>query len=90
VAQFYIFKSRTSCQWVANVWIYSKYTTSDVVGIDLSLIQPATIPPNLSFRQRDIESPWHDLGVDSWDLIHMRMLNGSISNWPDTYHKIFR
>jgi hypothetical protein len=48
------------------------------------------IPPNLSFAQRDIESPWHGMDLDSWDLIHMRMLNGAIMNWPETYAKVFR
>jgi hypothetical protein len=28
--------------------------------------------------------------LDSWDLIHMRMLNGSIQSWPGLYQQIFR
>ncbi|KAI6708842.1 methyltransferase LaeA: variant, partial [Diplocarpon mali] len=63
---------------------------AEVVGIDLGLIQPGQIPPNLRFVQRDIESPWHGLDLDAWDLIHMRMLAGSLSSWPDTYAMIFR
>ncbi|KAH7389151.1 methyltransferase LaeA [Cadophora sp. MPI-SDFR-AT-0126] len=63
---------------------------AEVQGIDLALIQPAKIPPNLAFHQRDIESPWFWCDVDSWDLIHMRMLAGSISSWPATYAQIFR
>ncbi|KAH6711824.1 methyltransferase LaeA [Leptodontidium sp. MPI-SDFR-AT-0119] len=62
----------------------------EVQGVDLALIQPAQIPPNLIFHQRDIESPWFWCDVDSWDMIHMRMLAGSISNWPATYAQIFR
>jgi hypothetical protein len=27
---------------------------------------------------------------DSWDLIHMRMINGSVENWESLYQKIFR
>ncbi|RDW72979.1 S-adenosyl-L-methionine-dependent methyltransferase-18 [Coleophoma cylindrospora] len=67
-----------------------KYPMAEVKGLDLSLIQPAKIPPNLSFAQRDIESPWYGMEIDSWDLIHMRMLNGSISSWPEIYSKIYR
>jgi hypothetical protein len=49
-----------------------------------------SIPENVRFSQRDIESPWYGMDMDSWDLIHMRMLNGSISSWPEIYAKIFR
>ena len=27
---------------------------------------------------------------NSWDLIHMRMLDGSITSWSDIYQKIYR
>ena len=48
------------------------------------------IPPNLTFQQRDIDSPWHGMDENSWDLIHIRMLLGAISNWKDMYAKVFR
>ncbi|KAF4611378.1 hypothetical protein G7Y89_g15635 [Cudoniella acicularis] len=67
-----------------------KYRTAEVHGIDLTMIQPQFIPEALTFTKRDFESPWNGLGLDSWDLIHMRMLNGSVSNWPDLYAKVFR
>ncbi|RQM05186.1 hypothetical protein DH86_00004026 [Scytalidium sp. 3C] len=87
-----------------------KYPTAEVLGLDLSLIQPEKyaigkaqvlqtkhadirhdrIPPNLTFNQRDIESPWHGMDLDSWDLIHLRMLNGSVTSWPELYQKIYR
>jgi hypothetical protein len=39
----------------------------------------------------DIEAPWQqDMGRDSWDLIHLRTLNGSIQNYPRLYSQIFR
>lgn len=84
----------------------SKYPNAEVQGLDLSLIQPEKyaldlfitiltdnierIPPNLSFLRRDIESPWHGMDLDSWDLIHMRMLSGSITSWPEIYQKVYR
>lgn len=66
------------------------HQNAEVWGVDLSLIQPRQIPPNITFQQRDIESPWHGMELDSWDLIHMRMLNGSIQSWPGIYQQIFR
>lgn len=65
-------------------------TIREVQGLDLTQIQPQQIPPSLTFLKRDIEGPWHGLGEDSWDMIHMRMMNGSIANWADIYAKIFR
>lgn len=66
-----------------------QYLNSEVVGLDLVNIQPEKIPPNLRFRiPRDFESPWN-LGEDSWDLIHLRMLCGSVSSWPEMYQKVF-
>ncbi|PBP25931.1 S-adenosyl-L-methionine-dependent methyltransferase [Diplocarpon rosae] len=56
-------------------------------GTGIWAIDMAEIPPNLRFVQRDIESPWHGLDLDAWDLIHMRMLAGSLSSWPDTHLK---
>jgi len=47
-------------------------------------------PENLSFCVRDIEQSWDGLGVDGWNIIHMRMLNGSIEDWERTYAEVFR
>ncbi|KAK3943705.1 hypothetical protein QBC46DRAFT_361711 [Diplogelasinospora grovesii] len=67
-----------------------KFPRGTVRGVDLSLIQPLFIPINLRFDQMDVEGPWQGMEPDSWDLIHMRALNGSISNWPRLYSEIFR
>lgn len=55
------------------------HQSARVTGIDLSPIQPKCVPPNLDFQIFDFEG-------DSWnfqrkfDLIHGRLLIGSISN----------
>lgn len=49
-----------------------------------------SIPANIAFQQRDIESPWHGMEQDSWDFIHIQMLNGSISDWQGIYNKTYR
>lgn len=49
-----------------------------------------SIPPNVQFVQRDIEVPWVDMSPGTWDIIHMRSLHGSISNWSRLYAEIFR
>lgn len=67
-----------------------RFPNGQHIGVDLNLIQPEFIPPNISFQQRDIEMPWQDLNPGSWDLIHLRTLNGSISDWPKLYREIHR
>ncbi|MCJ1273083.1 hypothetical protein MMC21_000872 [Puttea exsequens] len=61
-----------------------KYPEGEIIGTDLSLIQPQWIPRNLRFRRLDFEGPWFQ-GQDSWDLIHLSMLSGSVSSWQELY-----
>ncbi|CAK7209590.1 hypothetical protein SEUCBS140593_000544 [Sporothrix eucalyptigena] len=61
---------------------------SEVWGVDLAPFQPHLIPSNAKFQSLDIESHWH-LGSDSWDLIHIRCLNGVVRNWPSLYNTVY-
>ncbi|KAI1282949.1 methyltransferase LaeA [Xylaria sp. FL0933] len=60
-----------------------------IEGWDLNLTQPEAIPPSLYFFRRDIEDPWQRVEPNSFDLIHMRSLNGSIEDWPRLYRQAF-
>ncbi|KAL1842533.1 hypothetical protein VTJ49DRAFT_5009 [Mycothermus thermophilus] len=74
-----------------GIWsIHIKYPGGDHWGIDLNWIQPEYIPANVHFMQKDIEDKWQELEPGTWDLVHMRTLNGSISNWTRVYSEIFR
>ncbi|KAI1106175.1 methyltransferase LaeA [Jackrogersella minutella] len=63
---------------------------ANILGWDLSLIQPLRIPPGVEFQRRDIEEPWSGVEECSFDLIHMKMLAGSVESWPALYSRIFR
>ncbi|KAK4248029.1 S-adenosyl-L-methionine-dependent methyltransferase [Corynascus novoguineensis] len=73
-----------------GIQMADKYPGGVHVGVDLNYIQPEFIPANMRFLQKDIEDRWQDLDPGSWDLIHMRCLLGSISNWPRLYAEIYR
>lgn len=45
-----------------------------VIGIDLSPIQPTSVPPNLEFQVMDADEEW-DFN-ERFDLIHTRLMNG--------------
>jgi SAM-dependent methyltransferase len=61
-----------------------------IEGWDLNMTQPEAIPPNVTFHRRDIEDPWVGVEPNSFDMIHIRLLSGSIENWPQVYDQIFK
>ncbi|KAL8700440.1 MAG: hypothetical protein Q9201_005445 [Fulgogasparrea decipioides] len=59
-------------------------------GTGIWCLDMAKIHANTRFRvPRDFESPWN-LGEDSFDLIHLRLGCGSVSNWHEMYSNVFR
>lgn len=61
-----------------------QHPSTDVVGTDLSPIQPHSVPPNLHFEIDDCTQPW-TFAPESLDFIHIRSLYGSIADWPSFY-----
>jgi hypothetical protein len=58
-----------------------EYPSAEVLGIDLSPIQPSWVPPNVRFMVDDAESPWiHP--PNRFDFVHARHLASSIKNYP--------
>lgn len=53
----------------------------DVIGTDLSPIQPTWVPPNAKFYIDDAESDWVYSDSESFDFIHCRTMSGSITDW---------
>ncbi|OHE97443.1 methyltransferase domain-containing protein [Colletotrichum orchidophilum] len=60
-----------------------------VLGLDLSLIQPKLIPTCVRFERADVEAPL-SVPEQTFDLVHIQMMLGSIRDWPDLYRKSFR
>lgn len=58
------------------------YPSAEVIGTDLSPIQPSWVPPNLRFLVDDAESPWLFSANRPFDFIHARDLGGAIADWP--------
>jgi len=75
-----------------GIWAISfadEYPSAEVVGIDLSPIQPSWIPPNLKFELDDFEAPWQ-YAPNSFDLVHARSLAGCVADWPNLFAKTFK
>jgi SAM-dependent methyltransferase len=53
----------------------------EVLGTDLSPIQPSWVPPNAKFYIDDAESEWVYSPDERFDFIHVRTLSGAIGDW---------
>ncbi|EXA34962.1 hypothetical protein FOQG_08920 [Fusarium oxysporum f. sp. raphani 54005] len=59
----------------------------EVIGVDLSPIQPSVIPPNASFYVDDLEEPWDY--SNKFDFVFARFLTGSILDWPKFFSESY-
>ncbi|KAK1765975.1 S-adenosyl-L-methionine-dependent methyltransferase [Phialemonium atrogriseum] len=61
---------------------------AEVLGNDLSAVQPTWVPPNVKFEIDDVESPWsHPV---PFDYIFCRYMAACISDWPKLVKNIYR
>ncbi|KAL2214259.1 S-adenosyl-L-methionine-dependent methyltransferase [Sarocladium strictum] len=62
---------------------------AEVIGTDISPMQPDWVPPNLKFEIDDCTQEW-TFPPNSADFIHMRWLLGSIQDWNGLLAQAFR
>ncbi|KAH0610723.1 uncharacterized protein H6S33_011150 [Morchella sextelata] len=65
-----------------------QYPSAQVIGTDLSPIQPSWVPPNVSFQIDDVEQSW-TFNKNHFDLIHIRNLMGGVGNWEHVIDECF-
>lgn len=65
--------------WVLDM--AEDFPQAEIIGVDLSPIQPNWAPPNCKFFVDDIESDWTFTPDESFDFIHARTLAGGIADW---------
>jgi ubiquinone/menaquinone biosynthesis C-methylase UbiE len=66
-----------------------QHPSAEVIGTDLSPTQPSWVPPNLKFELDDAQLDW-TFPDNHFDFIHVRLLMGSIRDWPKLYSEIYR
>ena len=59
-----------------------EHPSSEVVGVDLSPIQPNFIPPNVRFEVDDINKPW-TFKDNYFDYVHARSMLGTVPDWTE-------
>lgn len=66
---------------VHPVEVGDEYPGAEVIGIDLSPIQPTWVPPNVRFLVDDAEADWMS-SPNSLDFIHARHVCMAIKDFP--------
>lgn len=62
--------------------------SAQVIGTDISPIQPYWVSPNCQFQVDDAETEW--TFREPFDFIHGRALCGSIADWPTFYRQAWQ
>ncbi|KAF4811473.1 Secondary metabolism regulator LAE1 [Colletotrichum siamense] len=71
--------------WAIN--FADEHPESEVLGNDLSPIQPSDVPPNVRFEVDDIEDEW--TYSRPFDYIHSRVMTSSVADWPQYLKKCY-
>ncbi|KAI0830422.1 S-adenosyl-L-methionine-dependent methyltransferase [Hypoxylon sp. FL0890] len=66
-----------------------EYPAAEILGIDLSPIQPIWVPQNVQFLVDNIEEEWVQ-PPNSLDYIHSRQMAPSIRDWPAIFAEAYK
>ncbi|SPO04198.1 related to TAM domain methyltransferase [Cephalotrichum gorgonifer] len=66
-----------------------QFPQAQVTGTDISPIQSSWVPPNLKFEIEDCTLSW-TFPEASMDYVHMRWLNGSITDWTAFFKEAYK
>ncbi|KAJ1324236.1 methyltransferase domain-containing protein [Microdochium nivale] len=65
-----------------------EFPAAEVIGTDISPIQPLWTAPNCRFEMEDVESMW-TYPHGSFDYIHMRTLCGAVQDWRKLFAQAY-
>ncbi|GJC86011.1 secondary metabolism regulator LAE1 [Colletotrichum liriopes] len=65
-----------------------EFPSADVIGVDISPIQPGWVPPNCKFQIDNFEEEW-TWPTEYFHYIHIRHLEASVADWPKLYSQAF-
>ncbi|KAK1640154.1 methyltransferase domain-containing protein [Colletotrichum phormii] len=60
---------------------------AEILGNDLSAIQPTWVLPNVKFEIDDVESPW--VHTRKFDFVFSRYMTSSIADWPKLMRSVY-
>jgi hypothetical protein len=66
---------------LTSLAVGDQYPSANILGVDLSPIQPIWVPPNVRFMVDDVESSWL-YPPNHFDYIYSRHMVMAIRDWP--------
>ncbi|KAF4955906.1 hypothetical protein FSARC_11721 [Fusarium sarcochroum] len=66
-----------------------EHSSAEVIGVDLSPIQPGFVPPNCKFEVDDINQEW-TYPDNTYDFVHIRGMTGCIPDWVELHKKAYK
>ncbi|KAF4843830.1 Secondary metabolism regulator LAE1 [Colletotrichum siamense] len=75
-------------KFIGAIEMADVFPNAEIIGNDLSAIQPGWVPSNVKFEIDDVESSW--AGVEKYDYIFVRHMLVSIANWPKLVRNVFK
>ncbi|EXM12537.1 hypothetical protein FOTG_18964 [Fusarium oxysporum f. sp. vasinfectum 25433] len=78
--------------YTAGIWAIDfadKFPGCEVIGTDISPIQPGWVPPNLKFEIEDCNQEW-TFPSESFDYVHLRYLVGCIPDWTELFSQAYK
>ncbi|RBR26405.1 uncharacterized protein FIESC28_00810 [Fusarium coffeatum] len=66
-----------------------KFPGCEVIGTDISPIQPSWVPPNLKFEIEDCNQDW-TFAPESFDYVHLRYMVGCIPDWNQLFEQAYK
>lgn len=68
--------------------IADEFPSAEVIGTDISAVQPSWAPPNCAFQIDDAQLNW-TFQRETFDFVHIRQLYGGIDDWGKLYQQAF-
>ncbi|KAF4459461.1 s-adenosyl-l-methionine-dependent methyltransferase [Fusarium albosuccineum] len=65
-----------------------EFPSAEVIGTDISAVQPPWVPPNCQFQIDDAQLDW-TFKPDYFDFVHMRHLYGAIDDWQKLFKQAY-
>lgn len=78
----------TFSQGIWAIDFADEHPEAEIVGTDLSPIQPTWVPPNVKFYVDDVEGEWAYQEDEAFDLIHVRGMVGAIADWKLLFQRM--
>jgi hypothetical protein len=65
------------------------YPSANVIGTEISPVEPVFAPPNVYFGVEDAQLEWIH-GENTFDFVHIRQLMGGIKDWAYLFEQAFK